>query len=107
MTYNGWTNYETWLTNLYFDDFTDAFSEMTEDGQFDDLEDDDILDQVTEYIETFIDDYISQIVSSTDNFVTDIISSFIQEVDWKDIADHYVADIVADVAIRNKDKEAA
>ena len=80
---------------------------MTEDGQFDDLEDDDILDQVTEYIETFIDDYISQIVSSTDNFVTDIISSFIQEVDWKDIADHYVADIVADVAIRNKDKEAA
>jgi hypothetical protein len=103
LTYNGWTNYETWLTNLHFDDFTDAFSEMTEDGQFDDLDDDDILDQVAEYIETFIDDYISEVVSGTDNFVTDIITSFTQEVDYRDIAEHYVDDIKSDLAERNKE----
>ena len=28
MTYNGWTNYETWLCNLHFDNW--EFSEYTE-----------------------------------------------------------------------------
>jgi adenosine deaminase len=74
---------------------------MTEDGVFDEMDDDEITQYVTDYIETYIDDYISEIVRSTDNFVVDIIQSFISEVDWRDIADHYVADIIADVAIRN------
>ena len=107
MTYNGWTNYETWLTNLYFEDFTDHFSEMVEEGQFDEMTDEDILDCCTDYIEQTVDDYVSYSHEvGASSFLNDIISSFIQEVNYREIADHYVADIVADVAIRNKDNEA-
>jgi hypothetical protein len=105
MTYNGWTNYETWLTNLYFNDFTSQFEEMTEEGQFDEMDDDEILDCCTDYIEQCVDDTVSYSVNSGDNFVCDIISSFIQDVDFKEIAKHYLSDVVADVAVRNKDKE--
>jgi hypothetical protein len=103
MTYNGWTNYETWLTNLYFDDFTSHFEEMIEEGQFDEMDDDEILDCCTDYIEQVVDDVVSYTVTTTDNFISDIISSFTQEVNYKEIAEHYVADIIADVAIRNKE----
>ena len=109
MTYNGWTNYETWLTNLYFDDFTSLFEEMTEEGIFDEMDDDAITQYVANYLQEYIDDYISDryLASCTDNFIVDVIQTFMNEVDWRDIAQHYVADIIADVAIRNKDKEAA
>lgn len=106
-TYNGWTNYETWLTNLHFEDFTPIFEDMTEDGVFDDLDDDEITRYVADYIEESVDDYISNVVPTANNFVVDVIQSFFSEIDFKDIAQHYVADIIADVAIRNKDNEEA
>lgn len=105
-SYNGWTNYETWLTNLYFTDFTSDFEEMIEEGQFDEMDDDEILDCCTDYIEQCVDDVMSYSVTSTNNFITDIIGSFIGEVNYKEIASHYVADIVADLCIRNKDNVA-
>lgn len=106
MTYNGWTNYETWLTNLHFDDFTPIFQDDTEEGVFDEMTDDEISDHVAEFIETYVDDYISEIVPTTNNFITDAIQSFVSKIYYRDIAQHYVADIIADVAIRNKDKDA-
>ena len=107
MTYNGWTNYETWLTNLHFEDFTPHFVDLTEDGVFDEMSDDEITDYVEEYLETYVSDYIGETVRTEDRFIFDVIQSFFSEIDWRDIAQHYVADIIADVAIRNKDKEAA
>ena len=107
MTYNGCTNYETWLTNIYFDNFTPIFQEDTEEGIFDEMDDDEILEQVVDYIQTYVDNYISESVPTTDNFIVDVIRSFVNEINYMDIAEHYVADIIADVAIRNKDKEAA
>ena len=107
MTYNGWTNYETWLTNLYFNDFTPIFEEMTEEGVFDEMTDDEILEYITSYIDEFVDDTVSEIIRTTDNFVCDIINSFIKDVDFRDIAENYLSDIIADVAVRNKDKEEA
>ena len=106
MTYNGWTNYETWLTNLHFEDFTPCFEDEAENGIFDDMSDDEITDHVADFIETYVTDYISEAVRTEDNFIFDVIQSFIGEVDWSDIAQHYVADIIVEVAMRNKDKEA-
>jgi hypothetical protein len=107
MTYNGWTNYETWLTNLHFDDFTPIFQEDTEAGVYDKMDDDEILEEVAEYIQGYVNDYISEFKPTADNFITDVIQSFINEVDWRDIASHYVGDISVDVAVRNREKETA
>ena len=92
MTYNGWTNYETWLTNIHFDDFTPVFSELTEDGVFDDMTNDEIRTYVADYIEEYVNEYIDN-NNSENSFIADIIGSFLSEVDWREIADHYVDDI--------------
>ena len=105
MTYNGWTNYETWLTNLWFSDFTDVFNEFTEDGVFDDMTNDEIRTYVADYIEEYVNEYIDN-NNSEDGFIADITGLFMSDVDWQDIAGHYVDDISVDVAVRNRELEA-
>ena len=106
MTYNGWTNYETWLTNLHFDDFTPLFNDLTEDGVFDDLDDYEIKRYVACFIEQYVSDYVDETVGENSTFVTDMINGFMQDIDWRDIADHYVGDISVDVSVRKRELEA-
>jgi len=106
--YNGWSNYETWLTNVWFDDFTSVFSDLAYDGVFDDLNDDEINEYAADYIKTWVDEHIeSQLGNDPNGFIRDMIDSFTREIDYGEIASHYVADIVADVAVRNREKETA
>ena len=56
MTYNGWTNYETWLCNLWLDGLT--FEDFIHDLS-DDLDDKDaVLDWVSNYLEQLVEDLI-------------------------------------------------
>jgi valyl-tRNA synthetase len=89
--YNGWTNYATWLVNLHFNclDFTDD----VESGVFDDMDADGIRCHVASWIQELVDSYLDEIVTTNNSFVLDIMNSTLQDVDWHDIADHYVDDI--------------
>ena len=89
--YNGWTNYATWLVNLHFDglDFTDDI----EDGVFDDMDTDEIRCHVASWIQELVESHLDEVVNTDNTFVTDLINFTIDEVDWHDIADHYVDDI--------------
>jgi len=62
-SYNGWTNYPTWLTNLHF---------------YDDLSD---LEAIKQYIEERIDDV-------DDTFVKDLATFAFELIDWQQIEDH-------------------
>jgi len=73
--YNGWTNRETWLVNLYFDDhFTDY------NGNIEDF---------AEYIEDFIR---SQVVSS-DNFTKDLLAGALEKINFCELAKTWAEDI--------------
>ena len=99
MTYNGWTNYETWLTNLHYDGF--CFEDQVNDGVFDDMDDDEIRVYVRDYIEESIKDMVEEY--TPDNlFIQDLINSALCEVDWHDIADQYMEDIMSDMRLRNE-----
>lgn len=92
--YNGWTNYETWLTNLHFENFD--FEEFVDDGSFDLLDRDEIKTWISNYIQESVEEctYERIELGTTDNlFIADMIQSFLQEVDWDDIADHYCDDV--------------
>jgi len=94
-TYNGWTNYETWLTNLHFENFD--FEEFVDDGSFDLLDRDEIKTWISNYIQESVEECTyGDIELGTPNrlFVTDMIQSFLGEVDWDDIADHYLDDVM-------------
>jgi hypothetical protein len=93
-TYNGWTNYETWLTNLHFENFD--FEEFVDDGSFDLLDRDEIKTWISNYIQESVEEYAyGDIELGTPNrlFITDMIQSFLGEVDWDDLADHYCDDV--------------
>ncbi len=93
-TYNGWTNYETWLTNLHFENFD--FEEFVDDGSFDLLDRDEIKTWISNYIQESVEESAyGDIELGTPNrlFITDMIQSFLGEVDWDDLADHYCDDV--------------
>ena len=96
--YNGWTNYKTWLCNLWFGnyDFTDLMH------MFDGCEDKgDILNVIEDVIKNDVEDYVMAELRSSDTsgFIQDMLNSAIQEIDFRDIAEHYVDD-VADELIK-------
>jgi len=74
--YNGWTNRETWLVNLWFGD---SFTEMAEDG--------DTVD--SEFIESHVTDYVDEIVPSS-SFIADMVD--MNAINWEELAEHYKPD---------------
>lgn len=70
-TYNGWTNYETWLINLHFDGFFEPNTEAEE-----------IESSVYEICE-------EQITNNDGGIVFDIVNAFLADVNWREIAEHY------------------
>lgn len=90
--YNGWTNWATWMVNLHFDglDFTDDL----ESGVFENMDADDIRGHLASYIQEYVESYLEEVVDTDICFVSDLINGTIQDVDWHDIADHYVDDIL-------------
>jgi hypothetical protein len=75
--YNGWTNYETWLVNMWFGD---CFVSMQEDG----------VDTSAEALESFVMEMLDSDGHLPENgFVADIMNAALREIDWEDLASHY------------------
>lgn len=75
--YNGWTNYETWLVNMWYGDI---FNDMAENGETVDAE----------YIQSFVEEMLeSDGALPQYGFAADIMNAALREVDWDDLADHY------------------
>jgi len=101
-TYNGWTNYETWLANLHFDNFD--FQDFIDDGVFDDMDIDDVRIWIADYIENLIDEIVTcDVVSIQNTFINDMLNASIRSIDYRDLADHYCDDVMTDVLKRRDD----
>ena len=99
--YNGWTNYDTWLCNLWFDNF--EFSEMLD--MFDGCEDkDDILRVIKNYIKDYVEEYVEESRENASGFINDLISSALGEIDYYDIAEHYVDDVADELESNNTEE---
>ena len=76
--HNGWTNYATWRVNL---EILDGMGAEDFGITHDNVDDAHIL--VREYVEQLTDEY-------PDGFVKDYCMSFLSDVDWRDIARHFL-----------------
>jgi hypothetical protein len=85
-TYNGWTNYATWRVNLeIFDDFRVYDSKLMDNAY-------DLGQYLKETAEVYIED------SSSYGLARDYALAFLDDVNWKEIAEHMIADYQAENA---------
>jgi len=81
MSYNGWKNKETWLVNLWLGD---VFAMDQEDG----------LEITPEYIEDQVQMQIDNtFFGGPDEFIGDLLNCALGEIDYHEIASHYVKEV--------------
>ena len=77
MAYNGWSNYETWLANLWYGDF---LQDLANEGKN--------LD--ADMIETIVTEMLAGAGELPKNgFAADLMNAALREVDWDELAEHY------------------
>ena len=80
-TYNGWTNKETWLVNLWIGDSLT----MDQEAGF---------EITADYIEQMVDEMASALLDGPDanGFMTDLFNCALGEIDYDELASHYEED---------------
>lgn len=76
MSYNGWSNYETWLVNLWYGDlFVDMANEDWTGG---------------EIVEDFVMEMLADEGALPETgFAADIMNAALRNVNWRELAEHY------------------
>ena len=111
--YNGWTNYETWLANLWIDNeqgsqeyFRERAQESLNDAADNADEDDSdgsIRAAAAESLKGELEQWLEEQLPEPVGLVHDLLSSAVQAIDWQEIAEHMVAD--ADMPERTKTED--
>jgi hypothetical protein len=96
--YNGWSNYETWLANLWMsnDQGSAEFWEETATETYKHARAGTVFTQeeqaVLDLAHIMKDDLEGQIPETTGLFA-DLINAAMSEIDWHEIAEHLMADV--------------
>ena len=80
MSFNGWTNKETWLVNLWLGDM---LYEQAEEEEI-----------TAEYIEEMVDEMASALLDGPDanGFLTDLLNCALGEINYHELAEDYKHD---------------
>ena len=88
-TYNGWTNYETWRVNLEcvdgFDPYDPPFSGLSDDK-------DSNIYHLSECLKEYVEECLFAYTDIKPSLVEDYARAFLQNVNWREIAGHLIAD---------------
>jgi hypothetical protein len=72
---------------------------------FDGCEDkDDILRVIKNYIKDYVEEYVEESRENASGFINDLISSALGEIDYYDIAEHYVDDVADELESNNTEE---
>jgi hypothetical protein len=81
--YNGWTNWETWIINLYFGDDTEWIEEIAKEVDYD-------IYKLANFIEEYVEDYVRDTQGVLGGIVDEFVRASLQEVDWYDLAESWM-----------------
>ena len=90
--YNGWTNYETWLVSLHFDEFMYEYFEECEDI---------LLSEAHKYADNLrdiIEDNVSQDLPTGNAcpFINAMYDSFMDTVNWQELCQIHLEHVLED-----------
>ena len=96
--YNGWTNYETWVVNLWLSNeqgSQEQIEEQAEQSVTDAIEQDesDVRQAATYALSKYLEEMHDECVPETTGVFADLINHALGMVDWYEIAKHYVDEI--------------
>ena len=97
--YNGWTNRETWLVNLYFGEaFYDYIKErLEEEGALEQFNtnDQEAISKIAvvykDYVEDYVESYLEEELEKLSSFLLDYIDLGL--IDWYDLAENVYSDL--------------
>lgn len=98
-TYNGWTNYETWLVNLWINNEEPSYRYWREEAQrhwqlaIDALDDDPVRRAVTDLADQLKEEIGEQAPTPPPSLYADLMDGALSEVDWWEIAQHMIQEI--------------
>ena len=81
--YNGWSNYETWLVNVW--EFTNYFFETALEQEMSEVS--------AEWCRDMFDEMVEGDMPRNNGIISDMVNASISEIDWRDIADHINDDL--------------
>lgn len=99
-TYNGWTNYETWNAALWLDNDQNSYEharELTQEAirEARDEHDDDLAHHAARRLADLLQEVFesdAENLPSQSSWMADAVNAYLSEVDWYEIAEHYLAD---------------
>ena len=89
--YNGWTNYETWCVNLWFENDEGLYRDLLYLAQ----EADNVYD-LSQDIKAMVEEWTPEVTG----LFADLINAALSEVDWQEIAQQWW-----DAAYEDEDEE--
>lgn len=99
-TYNGWTNYETWLVNLWLTNDSgscDYWAEQALEAVNDALGDEDPRQEaaysLAKTLEAYHDDMLEECGAPSSGVFADLLNAALGAVNWQEIAEALVADV--------------
>ena len=77
MSYNGWSNHETWLVNVWLGDY---FNERADEGEL-----------IThEYIMLCVENAMAEYIDEAYGLALDLILSVMSGINYRELAQHYI-----------------
>ncbi|PSB00500.1 DUF7249 family protein [Merismopedia glauca] len=91
--YNGWMNYETWVTALWIDNDQSSYYYSHELTKLAQEEHSQKQDRIS-YLATLLKDWIQEMNPLADdaNLFSDLLNAALSEVNWGEIAENFLTD---------------
>ena len=84
--YNGWSNYETWLCNLWYGD---SLPMIQEEQEITREHFQDPIYEMSQILESIVEEDVAMAtINQSASFVTDAINNFVREVNYYEIAEN-------------------
>lgn len=106
-TYNGWTNYETWVVNLWLTNDSGSVDYLNERARecLDKFDGD--TDDAAYELASIIEEMHDESMPETTGVYADLLGHALRMVDWREIAQHVIDDQYEDWREDNPEEEIA